>query len=398
MKAIILAAGEGKRMRPLTANRPKVLLPAGPEPLLHRLVRQLAACDVKDVTVVTHTHADKVAASLGDGSRWGVRIACIPQGEPRGTGHALAAAKPPGDEAFLALNGDIFLPEGTLKRILASGPASLAAARVEDTASYGVFEVKDGRALRVAEKSTTPPSDLANAGVYFAPAGFADLLARLKPSPRGELELTDALQDSFDATGGWGLVEVDDWLDVGRPWDLLTAGARALAELDETRDGIVEAGATLHGKVIVAQGAHVKAGAYVEGPVYIGPRSIVGPNCHIRPHTVILSDCKVGNASEVKASLLMDGTHVGHLGYVGDSVLGERVNLGAGTLVANLRHDGKSVKVMQGGERVDTRRRKLGVILGDDVHTGINTSLNVGVMLPAGAATRPGEVVMKSPL
>lgn len=396
MRAILLAAGEGKRMRPLTANRPKVLLPAGPEPLLGRLLRQLAAAGVRDVTVVTHYKAEAVEAFVGDGARWGVRARCVPQGAPRGTGHAVAAASPPDDEAFLFLNGDVWLPEGALERVVAAGPASLAAASVEDPTQYGVFELRDGRAARVHEKSASPPSKLANAGVYHAPAGFARLLAQLTPSPRGELEVTDALQASFDATGGWRVVEVKDWLDVGRPWDLLAAAERALAEMKEERRGTVEPGATLKGKVIVAEGALVKAGSYVEGPVYIGPRAVVGPNCYLRPGTFLLEDTKVGNGCEIKASLLMAGAHAAHLSYVGDSVLGERTNLGAGTLVANLRHDGKTVKVTQEGQRVDTRRRKLGVILGDDVHTGINTSLNVGVMLPAGGATRPGEIVMES--
>jgi bifunctional UDP-N-acetylglucosamine pyrophosphorylase/glucosamine-1-phosphate N-acetyltransferase len=394
MKAVLLAAGEGKRMRPLTANRPKVLLPAGAEPLLHRLLRQLSAAGVRDVTIVTHYKADAIRASVGDGARWGVRVAYADQGAARGTGHAVAAAKPPADEPFLVLNGDVFLRDADVKRVVASGPGSLAAARVERPQAYGVFETRGGKAVRVVEKSASPPSDLANAGVYFAPAGFAPLLEKIEPSPRGELELTDALQASFDASGGWTVVEVEEWLDVGRPWDLLAAAERALAEMPESRKGTVEPGATLHGKVIVAEGAVVKAGAYIEGPVYVGPKAVVGPNCHVRPNTVILEGAKVGNACEIKASILMAGSHAAHLTYLGDSILGERANLGAGTLVANLRHDGKPIKVSHLGERVETGRRKFGVVLGDDVHTGINTTLNLGVMLPAGDSTLPGEVVM----
>lgn len=396
MRAIILAAGEGKRMRPLTTNRPKVLLPAGPEPLLHRLLRQLDLANVRDVTIVTHYKADAIVKSVGDGSAWNLTVTYAPQGAARGTGHALAAAKPPLDEPLLIMNGDVFLPEGALKRVLDSGPGTVAAARVKDPSQYGVFTVQGGLAVGVVEKSATPPSDLANAGIYFVPPGFGRLAEMLKPSPRGELEITDALTMAFRVTGGWRVVELEDWLDVGRPWDLLAAAERALAEWTDDHLGRVEPGATLHGKVFVDAGAVVKAGAYIEGPVYIGKDAVVGPNCHIRPNTVILDKCKVGNASEVKASVLMSGTHVGHLSYVGDSVLGERVNLGAGTLVANLRHDGKTVTTVQEGVKLDTGRRKFGVVLGDDVHTGINTSLNVGVMLPAGGATSPGEVVMKS--
>ncbi len=394
MRAVLLAAGEGKRMRPLTANRPKVLLPAGPEPLLHRLLRQLSQAGVREVTIVTHHKAEAVRASVADGSRWGVRVQYAEQGAARGTGHAVAAAKPPADEPFLILNGDVFLRDADVKRVVQSGPCSLAAARVERPQAYGVLETQGGRAVRVVEKSPNPPGDLANAGVYFAPAGFAPLLDALQPSPRGELELTDALQASFGQVGGWKVVEAQDWLDVGRPWDLLAAAERALAEWPEERKGTIEPGATLHGKVIVAEGAIVKAGAYVEGPVYVGPKAVVGPNCHLRPNTVLLEGAKVGNACEIKASILMAHSHAAHLSYLGDSILGERANLGAGTLVANLRHDGRPVKVTHLGERVDTGRRKLGVVLGDDVHTGINTSLNVGVMLPAGDTTMPGEVVM----
>lgn len=395
MKAILLAAGEGKRMRPLTANRPKVLLPAGPEPLLHRLLRQLASAGIPDITIVTHAMADVVRASVGDGKRWGVHVTYADQGAPRGTGHAVAAAKPAHDEAFLVLNGDVWLPEGALGKIVQAGPRTLAAARVPNPEDFGVLTLRHGKAEQVVEKSASPPSDLANAGVYHCPPGFGSLVEQLKPSVRGELELTDALNADF-AKQAWGVVELSDWLDVGRPWDLLAAAECALAELPERRLGRIEAGATLHGKVIVEEGAFVKAGAYIEGPVYIGRNTIVGPNCYLRPGTVLLDDVKVGNGVEIKASLLMEGAHVAHLSYVGDSVLGQRVNFGAGTLVANLRHDGKTVRVMQEGARVDSRRRKLGVICGDDVHTGINTSLNVGVMLPAGAVTAPGEVVMAS--
>jgi bifunctional UDP-N-acetylglucosamine pyrophosphorylase/glucosamine-1-phosphate N-acetyltransferase len=390
MRAVILAAGEGTRMRPLTANRPKVLLPAGPEPLLHRILRQLGAAGVRDATIVTHYKAEAVRASVGDGGAWGVRVTYADQGAPRGTGHAVAAAKPPDDEPFLIVNGDVLLPDGILSALASSPPGALVAARVDDATAFGALDVRDGRAVGVVEKGRAGPG-LANAGAYHAPPGFARLVAALQPSPRGELEVTDALNAAF-ARDAWRVVEAEGWLDVGRPWDLLMAAERALAEMKEERRGAVEPGATLHGKVTIAEGAIVKAGAYVEGPVYIGKRAVVGPNCYVRPNCVILDDCKVGNAVELKASVLMEGTHVAHLSYVGDSVLGQRVNFGAGTLVANLRHDGRSVKVAG----VDTRRRKLGVIVGDDAHTGINTSLNVGVVLPAGATTKPGEVVFRS--
>jgi bifunctional UDP-N-acetylglucosamine pyrophosphorylase/glucosamine-1-phosphate N-acetyltransferase len=169
-----------------------------------------------------------------------------------------------------------------------------------------------------------------------------------------------------------------------------------LRGLSPAIEGKVEPGATLHGAVSVGEGTIVRAGSYIEGPVWIGRGCDIGPNCYIRPFTSIGNRVRVGNACEVKASVLMDRTHVGHLSYVGDSVLGEGVNLGAGTKVANLRHDGADVAVEWEGTRVSTRRRKMGVILGDGVHTGINTSLNAGVVLGPNATTLPGEAVLRS--
>ena len=157
--------------------------------------------------------------------------------------------------------------------------------------------------------------------------------------------------------------------------------------------GDVEKGAYLKGEVIVEKGATVRSGAYIEGPVFIGESSVVGPNCFIRPHTYLGKKVKVGNGCEVKNSLIMDGSSVGHLSYVGDSVIGRKVNFGAGTTTANLRHDDRPVKVTVKGKRMSSGRRKLGAIIGDDVKTGIGTLLAPGVVLHQGARTGIGVVV-----
>jgi bifunctional UDP-N-acetylglucosamine pyrophosphorylase/glucosamine-1-phosphate N-acetyltransferase len=147
--------------------------------------------------------------------------------------------------------------------------------------------------------------------------------------------------------------------------------------------------------VIIGEGTVVRNGAYIIGPVVIGKNCDIGPNCFIRPSTSIGNNVHIGNGVEVKNCVIMDDTKIGHLTYIGDSVVGYGCNFGAGTKVANLRHDGKSIKSIIKGKRVDTGRRKLGVIMGDDVHTGINTSINVGVVIENGSGTRPGEVLMQ---
>jgi bifunctional UDP-N-acetylglucosamine pyrophosphorylase/glucosamine-1-phosphate N-acetyltransferase len=206
------------------------------------------------------------------------------------------------------------------------------------------------------------------------------------------LEFTDVL-GALASERGVRVIEAEGWRDLAYPWDLLAANEQLLRALTRDVRGTVEPGAQILGNVAIGEGTRIRSGAYVEGPVIIGKGCDIGPSCYVRAFTTIGDECRVGNACEIKASILMKGTHVGHLSYVGDSVLGERVNLGAGTVTANLRHDGGNVRVTVGAQRIDTGRRKLGAIIGDDAHTGIHTSLNVGAVLPQRASTKPGEVV-----
>jgi bifunctional UDP-N-acetylglucosamine pyrophosphorylase/glucosamine-1-phosphate N-acetyltransferase len=184
-----------------------------------------------------------------------------------------------------------------------------------------------------------------------------------------------------------------DWFDVGRPWDLLDANVWALRRMAHRVLGTVEEGAHLMGPVTVAETARVRSGAYIEGPCFIDEGADVGPNCFIRACTSIGKNARVGNACEVKNSIIMDGTHVGHLSYVGDSVRCECCTLGAGTKTANLRLDDGNVKMMVKDQVVDTGRRKLGAILGDNVKTGIGALLMPGVKVGNGSWVGAGFMV-----
>ena len=149
------------------------------------------------------------------------------------------------------------------------------------------------------------------------------------------------------------------------------------------------------GSVTIAESARVRSGAYIEGPVFIDEEADVGPNCYIRPGTSLGKRVRVGNAVEIKNSLIMEGTHIGHLSYVGDSVVGEKCNLGAGTIIANLRFDDGSVEMMIKNKVVDTGRRKLGVIMGDNVKTGIKSMFMPGVKVGGNAWVGANLIVEK---
>jgi len=178
------------------------------------------------------------------------------------------------------------------------------------------------------------------------------------------------------------------------PWDFLRANENYVVSLDESRiEGAVHGSAVVEGIIQLGPGSRILPGVFIEGNVVIGANCKIGPNCYLRGNTSIGDQCHIGQSVEIKNSLILSSTNVGHLSYVGDSVLGEGVNFGAGTVVSNLRHDGKNHRSLSNGMLIDTGRRKFGTIAGDGVHTGINTSIYPGRKLWPGTSTRPGEIV-----
>ena len=180
------------------------------------------------------------------------------------------------------------------------------------------------------------------------------------------------------------------------PWELLRANELQVGALKETViEGTFHPNAVIEGILRLGRGSRILPGVFIEGNVVIGENCKIGPNCYLRGSTSIGDKCHVGNAVEIKNSLILSGTSVGHLSYVGDSVLGEKVNFGAGTITSNFRHDGKNHRTEVDGVLIDTGRRKFGSIIGDGVHTGIHTSIYPGRKLWPGTSTRPGDIVQR---
>lgn len=379
-------------MRPLTRTRPKPLLPVADRPLVGHTLADAADAGATRFVVVVGYRGDEVAAAIGE-EYAGVPVTFVDQGTPRGTAHAVATAREElTADPFVVLNGDCLYDAASLHELYDAGPAA-GAYRVPDPSNYGVFETAGDAITSVIEKPPDPVTDLANVGAYAFPAEARDWVD-VEASDRGEHELTDVLQrvcDAYDVTP----VTFDRWLDVGRPWELLEANEWRLGELERSVAGDVHESATLRGRVVVEADATVESGVVVEGPALVRDGARIGPNAHVRGSTLVGRDARVGHSVEVKNSVLFHDAHVPHLSYVGDSVLGAHTNLGAGTNVANLRHDGEPVECTVKGERVSTGRRKFGVVLGDGAKTAINTSLNAGVTLDCDATTTPGECVTR---
>ncbi|MDA7877425.1 UDP-N-acetylglucosamine diphosphorylase [Akkermansiaceae bacterium] len=186
--------------------------------------------------------------------------------------------------------------------------------------------------------------------------------------------------------------ELGETFEIEFPWQLLDLNEKLMARIaDWPGHSAIQLGE--NAKIIVGEGTKILPGVFIEGSITIGKNCKIGPNCYLRGSTSIGDGCHVGQAVEVKNSVLFSGASVGHLSYVGDSILGEKVNFGAGTITSNLRHDGSNHRSIVAGKLIDTGRRKFGAIIGAGVHTGINTSLYPGRKLGPGTSTLPGQVV-----
>ena len=403
MKAVILAAGEGLRLQPITATRPKHLIEVGGKPILQHCIDELKTAGVTEIVIVTHYMAQKIRQYFGNGEKLGVEISYAEQDAILGTGNAAIVIEPYVKEDFVLIYGDLLFDSEVIDNLIktyeAEKPAAvMAVVPVKKPESYGIVELGDrGKVERIIEKPAIgeTASNLANAGIYVFSQEIFNKIRQIQPSIRGEWELTDAISlwiKEKKPVIAFKIAETA-WIDIGNPWNLLEANSWALERIVHQVYGNVENGAHLLGPVAVAETARIRSGAYIEGPVFIDEGSDIGPNCYIRPNTSIGKNVRVGNACEIKNSIIMDGTHVGHLSYVGDSILGENCNLGAGTIMANYRLDGRTVKMIVKDKVVDSGRRKLGAILGDNVKTGINALLMPGVKVGTNSWVGPNFTV-----
>lgn len=403
MKAVVLAAGEGTRLKPITLTRPKHLIRVGGKLLLEHCLNALKAVGIEETLIVIHYMGDAIRTYFGDGKNFGLRISYVEQKEVLGTGNAVSIAEPYVKEDFVLVYGDLLFSVDALKKVVAihereKPAATMAVVPVEKPENYGIVELENSRVKNIIEKPSRDkaPTNLANAGIYVFSTEIFEKIKKTKASVRGEWEITDAISLLLKEKTVLGVeISKDEWLDIGRPWDLLEANRWILQRTEHKILGTVENGAHLIGPVSVAETARIRSGAYIEGPAFIDEESDIGPNCYIRPCTSIGKKVRIGNACEIKNSIIMDNTHIGHLSYVGDSIIGENCNLGAGTITANYRLDAKTIKMKIKDKVVDSERTKLGAVLGDNVKAGINTLFMPGVKVGCNSWIGPNVVVYR---
>ncbi|WP_297506719.1 bifunctional sugar-1-phosphate nucleotidylyltransferase/acetyltransferase [Thermococcus sp.] len=400
MKGVILAAGRGERLRPLTDDRPKVVLKVANRPIIEYVMENLYPF-VDEFVIIVRYKKEWIINSLGDEFR-GKPITYVEQLPGEGTAKAIESSAESVDEDFIAVNGDIYFEAEAIRELISAfrkenADASLVVKHFGDLSHFGKVEVEGNVVRSIVEKPGSVPG-YANLGIYAFKSEVFDFIGKTPLSERGEYEITDTINLMVEA--GLKVVAVPYegyWNDIGRPWNLLELNEYLLRnKLRHEIRGTVEEGATIIPPVEIGENTVVRSGAYIIGPVKIGRNSRIGPNCFIRPYTSIGDNCHIGNAVEVKNSIIMDNSNAPHLNYVGDSIIGENTNLGAGTITANLRHDKGNVKVEIKGKLEDSGRYKLGAIIGHNVKIGINVSIYPGRKIGSGSFVGPAVVVDKN--
>ena len=391
MKCVILAAGEGKRVHPLTYTRPKVMLPIANKPIVEWNLKNAISAGFSDFIFVVAYKSEMVRNYFGKGEKWGIKIEYVNQGEPLGTAHAIGIVEKFVDD-FVVLSGDTIFGKQDIKNIM-KNKNCIGVINVDNVKDYGTVEIKDKNIQKIHEKIEDPIIKTINAGIYHFNKQIFDYIRKTKKSVRGEYEITDSINLMVNNNSNLEAIFLKEWKDIVYPWDLLDVNEELLKKIGKRIKGKVGKNAIVKDNVIIGKDTVVMSGSYIKGPVVIGQNCKIGPNCYIRPYSSIGNNCHVGNACEVKNSIIMDGSNVPHQNYVGDSIIGQYCNFGAGSKVANLRFDKKNITIVLNGNKINTGRKKLGVVMGDNTQTGINSMINIGSFIGNNVFIGPGAIV-----
>ena len=332
MKGLILSGGHGTRLRPLTHTGPKQLIPIANKPVLFYAIEDLKEAGVKDIGLILGTNMpEKVKEAVGDGSQFGVKITYIMQGEPKGLAHAVAVAQEfVEDEPFIMYLGDNILKSGIKEFVEgfedSDYQARILLQQVENPRQFGVAELDDeGNVINLVEKPEHPKSDLALVGIYIFKPSIFKAISQIKPSWRGELEITDAIQELLNTdqkvdshiVKGW-------WKDTGKPEDVLDANHLILDVLESQNNGEVEKGAKISGRVHIGKGSVIKKNSVIRGPVNIGKNCKI--DAYIGPYTSI-GDNSVIIGGEIESSIVVGDAVIESNERIIDSLIGNHSHI-----------------------------------------------------------------------
>lgn len=316
MKGVILHGGHGTRLRPLTHTGPKQLLPIANKPMSQYCIESLREAGITDIAlIVGGPGSNKVQEFYGSGQNLGVKLTYIQQDSPRGIAHAIRLCKEfVENDKFI-----VFLGDNMLKRNISDyainfkysdANASVLLCEVNNPTQFGIADVKDGVIKKIMEKPKDPPTNLAVTGIYFLTPTIFDIIDRLKPSWRNELEITDALQMLLEEGHKITYHMVTDyWKDTGTPHDIIHANKVILESMKPYFYGKKEEGASINGNVMIGENTLLKAGSKIVGPVIIGKNCIIDSDTYIGPNTSIGDESRIAKC-DIEDSIVMSGCEI----------------------------------------------------------------------------------------
>jgi glucose-1-phosphate thymidylyltransferase len=374
MKAVILAAGEGTRLEPLTAVRPKPMLPVANRPLLEYVVEAAADAGIEEIIVVVGYKRERIQNHFGDGDDWDVDIQYVLQQKQLGTGHAILQVEDVVDGEFLVLNGDLIMGSDSVERLVRrreeTGNTVMSVTRSRQPSAYGVVELDGDTVVSVVEKPPehTQPSNLINAGAYAFDRSIFDAI-RATDSP-GEQAITDTLS----RIAGHGNIEAvrfeGQWLDVSHLWDLLSVNGRILDHTDTT----------------AGQSVSVHDSAVVSENCVIGPDTYVRPNATVLPGVSLGANVEVGSNAVVSNSVVFADATIEPGAVVRDCIVGENATVGANTTVS-----GGGTDVVVNGDYYENVR--LGGVVGDNADLDGGVTVSPGTVIGNGTTVATGASV-----
>lgn len=338
MKGIILHGGHGTRLRPLTHTGPKQLIPVANKPISQYVLEDLRNAGIADIAIVLgDVYPEKVKEHYGDGTKFGVKIIYIHQEAPKGIAQAIGLCEQIVDnDPFVVYLGDNLLKGGIEKFVRefreSEYDGMILLCQVEKPQRFGVAELdKNRKLIRLIEKPKEPPSNYALTGIYFFKPVIFDMIRQLKPSWRGELEITEAIQLLLDNKYNVGYRFVKGWWkDTGAPEDILESNRLILDEMKPKNEGNVEEGATLQGRISIGKGTTIKNGAVIRGPVIIGKNAVIETNVYVGPYTSIGNGVTI-KKGEIENSIIMDYCVIDVSERIIDSLVGPYSNICSST-------------------------------------------------------------------
>lgn len=394
MKAIILAAGEGKRCRPLTLTRSKVMLPVANKPILEHVIDALVQNNIKNIIMVVGYKKERIMDHFEDGVAFGANIEYIEQKAQIGTAHAILQARKfigENEDSFIVVNGDNILGADAISDLIngAEGDATILTCKKDDVANYGVIVAKGRNVEEIIEKPKTLVSHLINTGTYLFRQGIFELIEQTSISTSGEYAITDTLQlmidNEMDVTMA---ITNTEWLDAVYSWNLLEANTIVLDDLETEHDEEkIEDGVNIKGNVSIGRNTIIRAGSYIVGPVIIGDNCDIGPNVVILPSTCIGNNVSIASFSYIKNSIIMNDSRISTHSNISSSVMGANVSTGPNFIT----EEGEGLLIQIDNDLHNAR--KLGTIIGDDADIGGNVLVRAGNMIFTSSKINSGKTI-----